>query len=541
MFRGSLFELIAVVALGLLLTLPAIWQKPFLTRGEPREAITAQEILRSGNWILPEAYGGDVPSKPLGLHWLVTLFSLPQGEVTEWTARLPSALASVAFLGTLYLFLAARTERRVALTAVVMLATCVEWWRSAITCRVDMLFSALFAGGLLSLFKVCEGRGSRAAAAILIGAAALVKGPVSIVLPGAIFSVFSLMERRSLRAIVEDCLFVFVPAAVIAVSWYGLAYAERPSEFAAKVYYENVARFLSLTQDEPHKHSAVYLIATLAVGMIPWVFILPWHKLRLKPQALPAWWAARGRFERYALTVVVLIFAFFAVPESKRSVYLLPAYPFLLFLAARWLLAAAAAEQVSKVTALVMQRAGVLLIAVLTGGVLLRAWLPDEVFLSEVASRITGAEIALLAVAAAGLALSARAARWSSRSLVQSVSNMLLVVVSVYLAVGGGLLPAVGRALTEKDMAYAALAVVPQAAQLVTVEDEFYGMSFYMKRAITRAGEQLSPGQYALAFRSDEQDVRGKVPAGARLTEVLSSDHPIIKPEEFLVLWKVEG
>lgn len=68
------------------------WEKPFLFQGEPREAIVALSMLESGNWILPVNYGTDIAYKPLLL--LVNSRRLfPFGEVTEFSARFPSALA----------------------------------------------------------------------------------------------------------------------------------------------------------------------------------------------------------------------------------------------------------------------------------------------------------------------------------------------------------------------------------------------------------------------------------------------------------------
>ena len=36
----------------------------FNTKGEPREAVVAVSMINSGNYILPESCGGDIPYKP---------------------------------------------------------------------------------------------------------------------------------------------------------------------------------------------------------------------------------------------------------------------------------------------------------------------------------------------------------------------------------------------------------------------------------------------------------------------------------------------
>src|SRR4051812_45761077 len=65
-----------------------------LWRTESLRAIIAQEFLRSGNWVVPTLYGEPLFTKPPGMYALIALCSAPFGGVTEWTARLPSALAA---------------------------------------------------------------------------------------------------------------------------------------------------------------------------------------------------------------------------------------------------------------------------------------------------------------------------------------------------------------------------------------------------------------------------------------------------------------
>ena len=89
-----------------MLTLPFIGMGHFYTRGEPREALVAMAMLDQGNFILP-FFQGEFAFKPPMLHWLVALFSMPQGYVSEMTARLPSALAYIAMCYGFFLFVVA--------------------------------------------------------------------------------------------------------------------------------------------------------------------------------------------------------------------------------------------------------------------------------------------------------------------------------------------------------------------------------------------------------------------------------------------------
>ena len=88
-----------VIIICIISILPWIGLGEFSTKGEPREAAVAISMLETGNWILPQVYADSFAYKPPMLHWLIAAFSLPQGYVSEFTARLPSALAITVMIG----------------------------------------------------------------------------------------------------------------------------------------------------------------------------------------------------------------------------------------------------------------------------------------------------------------------------------------------------------------------------------------------------------------------------------------------------------
>lgn len=337
-------RLIVIVALASALCMPWL-DRPFHTRGEPREALVAQSMLLTGNWISPPAYDGAVPSKPPFLHWLIALASLPGGEVTELTSRFPSALAVVLFSGAFFCFLAKRLSLSTATGVSLILLASSEWFRSASTCRVDTLLATSMAGALVSFYCWWE-RGYRSIpwlAIALTACAALTKGPVGIVLPLGLFSLFCWARLgfriQVLPGIALRAVAVSVPVVAIASVWYLLGYFQRGEAFIEKIRYENFERFTSSMADEPHKHSMFYLLGMLGVGVLPWsLCMVP----QVAPQRLRTWWLekrhvanlfsswrAQSPLHQFSWIVSLGIVLFFCIPSSKRSVYLLPAYPFL--------------------------------------------------------------------------------------------------------------------------------------------------------------------------------------------------------------------
>jgi 4-amino-4-deoxy-L-arabinose transferase-like glycosyltransferase len=345
-------EFCAILCLAALVCLPWLG-RPFHTRGEPREALVAQAMLVSGNWISPETYDHAVPSKPPFSHWLMALLSLPGGEVTELTARLPSALAFLSFVGMVFVFVSRRANASVAITACLILVTMSEWFRSAATCRVDMLLATSMAGGMLALYSWWEGGFRRIPwlAIALLSCATLTKGPVGFVVPLGIFSLFcwlrSEFRMNALPTIVLRGLALSVPVIAIASVWYILGYLERGDAFIEKIRYENFDRFTSSMEDKPHNHSTLYLLGMLALGVLPWTVC--WavelgcrvivgrslaHGTRLS--AVKDSWRRLPSLYQYAMLVSGIVLLFFCIPSSKRAVYLLPAYPFISLLIAYW-------------------------------------------------------------------------------------------------------------------------------------------------------------------------------------------------------------
>ena len=190
-----------VLVLATMLTLPFIGMGHFYTRGEPREALVAMAMLDQGNFILP-FFQGEFAFKPPMLHWLVALFSMPQGYVSEMTARLPSALAYIAMCYGFFVFFSRRYHVGKVLIATLVLITSFEVHRAAMTCRVDMVLTAFMVGGFLFLYRWKERgyRGMPWLASLMISGAILTKGPIGAILPCAVMAVMMIVDGEKMKA-----------------------------------------------------------------------------------------------------------------------------------------------------------------------------------------------------------------------------------------------------------------------------------------------------------------------------------------------------
>lgn len=341
------FTIVCVIAV--MLTVPFLGLTDFYSKGEPREAVVAYTMVEHGNWILPINNGGDIPYKPPFFHWCIALFSLLHGHVSEFTSRLPSALALVAMSVGGFVFFAKRKNANMALLATLLSLTAFEVHRAGINCRVDMVNTAFMVGALFLMFRWWErGKHTMPWLAILcMSGATLTKGPVGMLLPCAVMGVFMLTQRESLWSTVWRLGLTALLSLVLPLCWYYAAYLQGGDEFLRLVKEENIDRLLGKMAYESHENPFWYNFLTLITGWLPYtllfafsLFVLPWKRFsksgfmqsvrRAEPMQVFVWLAFG------------LILFFYCIPKSKRSVYLLPCYPFMAWLMAQyvvWLVA----------------------------------------------------------------------------------------------------------------------------------------------------------------------------------------------------------
>lgn len=524
--RNTVLSLLLVLLVSIGTTIPWLGLSDFYSRGEPREAIVAQDMLSTGDVVLPEGYGEGVPSKPPFDHWLIALFSLPQGEVSEFTSRLPSAIASVLFSTAFFLVTRRRIGERHALLSTLMLLTTFEWGRGASSCRVDMVHAASLAGALLAGFLWLEQGRQRFSVLVLVllVAAFLSKGPVGIVLPAFVLTAALLVRKLPLVPGVVGQLKLFAPAVGIGSLWYLLAYLQGGDAFKEKVLYENVARFTSTMHDSPHQHGILYLVFMSFAGLLPWSLLaVPslFERLRARQyrEGIRRW----SSLEQFSLVASLCIFFFYSIPSSKRSVYVLAAYPFISLLLGRAILRAPA--QMKELTLRLHTGVCVVVIAVslilftLVGGLFALAPVLPEAYTAHkeavreiVEGFFSAGPWVVTFILTAPLLLSLYSI-WR-RGTITVGRRVVALYVALLVVVNGTLLPGVSGYLSERKIAE----LLPEDAlansRLFSFGYEFYGLSFYLKRPIARleAPETLTEGDLVVVQSRGVEGLREKLP-----------------------------
>jgi 4-amino-4-deoxy-L-arabinose transferase-like glycosyltransferase len=329
--------LLIVVAAWAVLVLWGLGDMPFHTKGEPREGLVVWEMTHDGGWVLPRRNGTELPSKPPLFHWLAALTSLARGATDEWSIRFPSAALSLVGAVSVFAVGSALWTAGAGLMSALVLMTTFEWARAATNARVDMTLTVGLETAFLSLLFFLRERRAVWLVPMYLGIswAVLGKGPVGIALPGltALVMLALLRDVTPLRQMRLGAGALAV--AVLAGSWYVLAlFAGGWAFFQKQVLKENVFTFL----DDPsvgggHRHSVWYLGGALLLGLLPWTLTLPSVGARLwrERRTLSA-----GDPRVFLLVWTLVVFAFYGIAASKRSVYLLALYPAVALLIGWW-------------------------------------------------------------------------------------------------------------------------------------------------------------------------------------------------------------
>ena len=375
-----------VMGLAIIMLIPFLGLTDFNTKGEPREAVVAYTMLEHGNWILPINNGGDIPYKPPFFHWCIAFFSLFIGHVNEFTSRLPSAVALIIMTISGFIFFAKRKNTETAFIAALLTLTSFEVHRAGMNCRVDMVLTACIVGAMYLMFRWWEkGKHQLPWLAILcMSLGTLTKGPIGIILPCFVTGVFMLTQRENFWKTAGWMLASALLALILPFCWYYLAYQQGGEAFLSLVMEENFGRFMGKMTYESHENPAWYNLLTLTMGWAPYtllllfsLFILPWKKFgksqfmanvkKVTPLQMFTWLA------------FLLVLFFYCIPKSKRSVYLLPCYPFMAYLIAEYIVWMMKEKMGAlKVYAWVITAIVVILNVALL--VVKLGWLPDSIF-----------------------------------------------------------------------------------------------------------------------------------------------------------------
>ncbi len=292
---------------------------------EPRFALVAQEMIQTGNFVMPHRNNKPYPDKPPLFFWAIALSSLATGGVNAGAALLPSALAG-AFLILLVFFLARRLIRDddVALLSALILATSVKIFWQASHAQIDMLLALLTTIAMYGFTRMETGGGKRnvVLAWAAMALATLAKGPVGLILPiGAMLVYRWWSGKRRYREL-------FSPGGIVAflgiVGCWLTFLIIQGVQAGESVYLQNILfkqTVVRFAKSWHHYQPVYYFFKVIFYDFFPWspflvsLVILKFKKMKFTDA------------EKFLFSWLFFVLLFFSIPMGKRGLYILPLYP----------------------------------------------------------------------------------------------------------------------------------------------------------------------------------------------------------------------
>jgi 4-amino-4-deoxy-L-arabinose transferase-like glycosyltransferase len=304
-------------------------------------AETTREMMETGNLLTPIYNYAPRYDKPILFYWLMaSAFAL--FGANEFAARFWPALAGCALVGMTFFFARAAAGLRCALLSALILATSIEMVVLSRLAITDMVLTLFIAASLYSFYlavtKPAES-GSRLwalAGWVMTGLAVLTKGPIGIVFPITIVSLFVWLSGnrrfwRALRPATGLALFCLV-----ALPWYAVESWLTKGEFLEVFFLKhNVQRYLSVNSG--HKGPWYYYLIVILGGFFPWSVFLPasiksaWRQRRVGPSD-----SRQDNFPLFLVTWITLILVFFSLARTKLPNYIAPLFPAMSLLVGWW-------------------------------------------------------------------------------------------------------------------------------------------------------------------------------------------------------------
>jgi 4-amino-4-deoxy-L-arabinose transferase-like glycosyltransferase len=336
--RHRRLRLLVCATLAALLYLPALGRPALWEPDEGRYAEIAREMVLTHDYVTPRDNWVRYFEKPPLVYWAEAL-SIKLLGPNELAVRLPAALSSVAEVAVTAALGEAMFGAAVGLAAAMVLALSPLVFGfarfatpdPALALFVTAALGAFWAAARAPGFDSAAGRRWFLLSAALAAAGTLTKGPVALVLTGAVGLAWLLAERRARVILRMPWLGAIAIYAAIAAPWFVLVARRNPEFLRFFFIHEHVERYLENTE---HGWGPYFFVVVVIAGMWPWICFVPMgvrELMRARDDDDEGRAPSRRSDARASLAFMLwwfgIVLVFFSIPRAKLGSYILPAIP----------------------------------------------------------------------------------------------------------------------------------------------------------------------------------------------------------------------
>lgn len=336
----SKYPLLALFLLATLIFSSGLGLRDPWPADEPRFALSAKQMVESGDWMFPHRGNELYAEKPPLFIWTIALFYQLTGNM-RIAFLLPSLLASLATLWLSIDLTSRLWNRHTGILAGIILLTTFQFTLQAKTAQIDALLTLWTTLGVYGLTRhLLLGPQWKwyFAAFAAMGLGVITKGvgilPIFILLPYLLARYWcwpnvTVINGRWWQWALGPLMMLAVIAAWLLPMLALVSSSADPSLAAYRdnlLWHQTVDRYANSW----HHQQPTWYLPEQSLGLwLPVTLFLPW--------LLPAWWRKLRNQDAYYLLLlgwIVLVIIFFSIPAGKRGVYLLPATPALALITA---------------------------------------------------------------------------------------------------------------------------------------------------------------------------------------------------------------
>ncbi len=320
-------------AMYFIAVLPLFIFRDFTPDNELRYLSIADEALRNGDIFTFTNHGLIYADKPPLYLWILMLGKLIFGYHNMLFLGIFSYLPALVVVFVMDKWAKPFISESERLIGQLMLLTSGFFIGTAIILRMDMLMCMFIVLALYTFFRMYNGQGNPRDSwlfPIFVFMAIFTKGPIGIIVP-LVSTIVFLLLKKEIKTIGRYWGWkTFAILITLCGAWFSGVYAEGGSAYLNNLLFNQTVN--RAVNSFHHKEPFYYYLIAFVYSLAPWSLLIAGILISGIKRKL-----ATTDMERFFLTIGLTTFVTLSLFSSKLAVYMLPAFPFFVYLSVIWL------------------------------------------------------------------------------------------------------------------------------------------------------------------------------------------------------------